>query len=239
MLFNNQQFTTVCGKIKDLIIRFGSIFIPASCIFCRQVISDEINMGVCPACYGCLPVWDKNDVPMPQLPKNVDSFDAPLLYETPVNKAITQMKFADKPEFARAFSRLMSEKVNSVMTDLTIVMPVPMHKKRLFFRQFNQAVLLAQGVCAPLTVTLDIFSLKRVKSTDPQLGKSAKARKNNLTSAFYVEPSTVQGKNIVLIDDVWTTGSTADACAKCLKRAGALRVDVVTICFVENSINGV
>ncbi|MFT7434171.1 MAG: ComF family protein, partial [Alphaproteobacteria bacterium] len=112
----------------------------------------------------------------------------------------------------------------------------PMHKKRLFKRQYNQATLLAQGIQRTIGIDLDIFSLKRTRKTAPQLGKSAAARKKNLTEAFYADPTAVVGKNIILIDDVWTTGSTADACAKCLKQAGALRVDVVTICFVENAI---
>ncbi len=216
----------------------GAVFVPASCIFCRQIIEHEKGMGVCPACFGVLPVWDKADIAMPALPKHVDSFDAPFVYEPPVNKAITQMKFADKPEYAYAFSRLMLAKVRSILEEDSLVIPVPMHKKRLFMRQFNQSALIANGLVGLIDAPVELFSLKRLKKTAPQVGKSARARKSNLSGAFWVDEKKVAGKHILLIDDVWTTGSTAEACAKCLKQAGARKVDVVTICYVENSIKG-
>ncbi|MFT7433646.1 MAG: putative amidophosphoribosyltransferase, partial [Alphaproteobacteria bacterium] len=165
MLIENEQSTTYFSKIKALMSMVGSIFMPASCIFCRQILSTEKNMGVCPACFGALPVWDKADVAMPKIPVNVDSFDAPFLYEAPVKGAITQMKFADKPEYAGALARLMADMVRGVGKDTVLMIPVPMHKKRLFKRQYNQATLLAQGIQRTIGIDLDIFSLKRTRKT--------------------------------------------------------------------------
>lgn len=167
---------------------------------------------------------------MPALSDGIDSFDAPMVYEDPVRGMVKKLKFDDKPELVQPLVSLMRSNVANVENPL--VLPVPMHRSRLWKRQFNQSSLLAVRLAKVLQLDVDVFSFKRIKKTEQQVGKSASARKKNLSGAFQVDAAKVDGRNIILVDDVWTTGSTASACAKCLKKAGAKSVHVVTIAYV-------
>jgi ComF family protein len=107
---------------------------------------------------------------------------------------------------------------------------VPLYRSRLWSRRFNQSAMLAHGLAALTGLKVDCFVLKRVKRTASQVGLSAKERRRNVAGAFRIargRADQINGKRIVVIDDVITTGATADACARTLKRAGAARVDVL------------
>lgn len=209
--------------------------LPPICVGCgdhgdMQTASD----GVCAECWADLPVWDKTQEAPPQLPEVIDFFDAPFLYEAPIKEWITTAKFGDRPELIPLMAQLMAHKIPA-KTDLII--PVPMHRFRLWRRSFNQSALLAKGIAKITGHQLDLFSLRRIKKTPPQVGKSAEARKRNLSGAFAVKGTKINGKRIVLIDDVLTTGSTATACAKALKKAGAAQVEVVTFAYVPLGVS--
>ncbi len=111
-------------------------------------------------------------------------------------------------------------------------MPVPLYRARLWSRRFNQSAVLARGLARLTGQEVDCFTLKRVKRTANQVGLSAAQRRRNVAGAFKVSrrrKARIKGRKIVLIDDVITTGATAEACARVLKRAGAVRVDVLAI----------
>ena len=111
-------------------------------------------------------------------------------------------------------------------------MPVPLYPARLWWRRFNQSAMLAQAVGRLTGVAVDCFVLKRVKRTASQVGLSADQRRRNVAGAFKVDKAhaaRVRGKKLVVVDDVITTGATAEACARALKRARAARVDVLAL----------
>ncbi len=113
------------------------------------------------------------------------------------------------------------------------IIPVPLHRWRLLKRQYNQATLLARSVSSLAQIPVLTNCLIRKKATESQGHKTPKERKQNVKHAFdIIDPDTVQGKTIVLIDDVWTTGATLDACAKTLKKAGASQVFVLALARV-------
>ncbi len=115
------------------------------------------------------------------------------------------------------------------------IVPVPLHWLRQWRRGFNQSEVLARGLAAKLRIPV-ISALRRVRSTQVQAGLSHTARRQNVDQAFRCRRHVVAGKRLLLIDDVMTTGATAAACARTLKRAGAARVVLATVARVDRRL---
>ena len=114
-----------------------------------------------------------------------------------------------------------------------LILPVPLHYTRIFERKYNQSAILAKELAKKKGIDIDFGCLKRCKKTQPQVMCSGKNRKKNVKGAFEViDSSKIKGKRIVLIDDVYTTGSTLKECAKVLLKAKAKSVDTLTIAKV-------
>jgi ComF family protein len=114
-----------------------------------------------------------------------------------------------------------------------VVIPVPLHRARLRWRGFNQAALLGVALARRLHCALDVATLTRVRPTPPQTARDRANRARNVRDAFAVRrPSRVAGRRVLLVDDVMTTGATADECARVLRAAGARRIDVLTLARV-------
>jgi ComF family protein len=111
-----------------------------------------------------------------------------------------------------------------------IVIPVPLHRDRLRWRGFNQAVLLARPLARAWDVPHDPFVLARTRHTAPQVGLDERERRRNISGAFGVRrPSAVRERSVLLVDDVYTTGATLEECAHVLRRAGARHVDALVL----------
>jgi len=112
----------------------------------------------------------------------------------------------------------------------SLIIPVPLYAKKLRERGFNQSVILARGLSRHYGLPLDLTSLRRLRHTKPQVGLGAKEREANIRGAFTIkEPKRIKDAGIILVDDVYTTGSTLRACACCLMDAGAERVAALTL----------
>jgi len=125
-----------------------------------------------------------------------------------------------------------------LLADADLLVPVPLTRRRRLSRRFNQSALLAHEVARPTRIEVEPLALLRVRPTKPQVGLSRQQRRDNVANAFAVAPGrkdAVSGKNIVLVDDVITTGAAAEACARALKRAGAARVDVLALAMVTDA----
>jgi ComF family protein len=111
-----------------------------------------------------------------------------------------------------------------------LVLPVPLHKKRLREREFNQSALLGKHVARHLGAPLSVHSLDRNRHTMPQVGLNSRERRKNIRNAFTVtDIDGIRGKRVMLVDDVYTTGATARECSRVLKKAGVEEVFVITL----------
>jgi ComF family protein len=145
------------------------------------------------------------------------------------------MKYAPRPALARFFGFLMGNAFGEALMGVCAdaVVPVPLHGRRLRQRGFNQAVLMAEGLHRSLNVRILRDGLLRWRWTDPQVSLSRPRREANMRGAFRVpRPSAVEGRRLILLDDVYTTGSTLREAARALKEAGARQVHVVALARV-------
>lgn len=160
---------------------------------------------------------------------------SPLVYDGISRKLIYQFKFNNKKYLAKYFSKLMVDTFLSNPFTVDCITFVPVSKSRFASRGYNQSELLATEIGSILKLEV-VDSITKIKETKDQVGLSGKERSENLKGAFKVDKKLVKGKNILLVDDVLTTGNTASECSRVLLNAGAKSVEVLTIASVEEKL---
>ncbi len=151
-----------------------------------------------------------------------------LIFTHPLREIIHHLKYADRVSLAKPLGSILRECYQREGFKGSLVIPVPLHRARERERGFNQAELIASGLRLPTNSRL----LRRRKNTPSQTGLTRNERKRNLAGAFEVT-SCIRG-SVILVDDVYTTGSTMNEIARTLKRAGAERVEVLTVARVPS-----
>lgn len=169
-------------------------------------------------------------------PRAFDAARAACLYDEVSREPILKLKHADRLDLAPLFARWLSRAARELIEETDAIAPVPLHPMRLLHRRYNQAAEIARPLSALTGLSYLPDALVRRRATETQGGKSGSGRKRNVAGAFEVPASRapqVAGRRILLIDDVMTTGATAEGCARALKRAGAARVDVAVVARVK------
>jgi ComF family protein len=152
-------------------------------------------------------------------------------------------KHGDRLDLVPGFARWLDRAGGALLDDTDVIVPVPLHAGRLWNRRYNQAAELARSVAKLAIKPVAPMALRRVRATPSQGAMpSAKARRRNMRGAFQVAPSQMGAfaeRKVLLVDDVMTTGATADACARVLKRAGAAKVYVLALARVVKPATGI
>ncbi len=180
------------------------------CRICGKPFASGREDHVCENCLRKRPFYDRTL--------------APYLYSGGLMTAIHQYKYSMKSHLAETLGPLLAAFCRARLIDLNapLVMPIPLHPRRLRERGFNQSLLLASFVVNALDADLDFLTLRRIRYTRPQTGLKSDERRKNVRRAFgVVDGKAVKGRTVILVDDVATTGNTLNECARVLKRAGA------------------
>ena len=226
-----------------LVDRLFAALSPWQCLLCREPAA---GMDLCCGCLDDLP-WlgqacgycalplngHKADVCGSCAQDSRPSFDyclAALAYEFPVDRMLTRLKFSARTEFARVLGELLTIAVcehlqNGNMACPDLLVPVPLHPRRLASRGFNQAAEIAHCVARNLTIRYAPGRVKRIRHTPRQTGLSRSVRLNNIVGAFKICGS-VMNKRVAIVDDVLTTLATTRELASRLRRAGAAEVQI-------------
>ena len=226
---------------------------PALCPICKDAVSAE--RGLCPACWSTLtfiedPLCDRLGTPFafdpgpgivssPALAKPPvwQRLRAAVKFDETARTLVHDLKYRDHLNLAKLLASLMARAGADLLANADLVVPVPLYRFRLWQRRFNQAALLAAQLAAPDGPRFHPLLLQRTRATRAQVGLDFADRRKNVRNAFLVPDerlSEVTGRRCVLVDDVLTTGATAEACTKALLKAGAERVDVIVFALVLN-----
>jgi len=242
------------GRLADALrAAFGlavDVALPQLCASCREPVGSD---GLCPACWSKVsfiapPYCERLGIPFPYDPgPGVLSMEAiadpptyrraraAVRFDDVARALVHALKYGDRLDLAPMMGRWMAMAGRPLTTDADAIIPVPLHWRRHWARRFNQSALLAEAIAKACGVPVVFGALKRVKATPQQVGLSQSARALNVQGAFRVSPSgkaAVEGRRLILVDDVITTGATVDACARVLLRAGAAHVDVLAFARV-------
>lgn len=210
-------FCIDCGQEGTILCDMCLKKIPVLGIFCCPVCKKPSETGKCCA---CCESFSSLDSVIAVHPYKEHSVNARLLHEFKYN-GIEEARHVFKKIFGSFF-----DVSADLFVDIDFLVPIPLHPRRLAKRGFNQSEIFAQLVSQELGFSVGDV-LRRVHFTRPQVGLSLEERQKNVVSAFALKGD-VYGKNIVLVDDVYTTGSTMQECAKILKNAGAKKVQGFT-----------
>jgi competence protein ComFC len=197
-----------CDSCREKLSPFGSTI----CTVCGKPLNSR------QICYRCKLIHPSYDCL-----RSVAEFKGPL------RKALHRLKYKHDLGLGDIFSKYLINLLNEFGLPIDLILPVPLSKERLALRGYNQAAILARPVSMSQKINYSSKGLFRIRETRSQVGLSYGQRKENVEGAFSADPRIVSGKNLLIIDDITTTGATIEACANVLKIAGAEQVFAITL----------
>lgn len=238
-------------KWKSLADRFLRLLYPVRCPFCDDIVVREQGL-ICekckkqlvfvkePYCMKCgKPLRSEEQEYCQDCQKRLHYFErgrSLLVYDTNVRHSIYRFKYGRRKEYARAYAQLAVENLGDFLkeTQADALVPVPLHYRRMQKRGYNQSQLWAREIGRRISIPVCSNLAKRVKNTIPQKQLDLQARQNNLKKAFKIRGNDVKLNTIIIVDDIYTTGSTIDALARAMRRAGVQKIYFLTLAGGES-----
>lgn len=232
-------------RLKAPILLLFDVVYPPRCVACRAEVAaahsfcytcfSKVRMISEPACDCCGEPFDfaveKGALcgKCMSEPPPYDQAKSVMVYDDASKRLITTFKYSDRTSLAIFLSQLMATRGQELVSTCDMIIPVPLHWRRLLSRRYNQSYLLARRLSKQAKKRHAANLLRRIRYTAQQTGLSRTERDRNVRGAFKVsKPDQVKDKTILLVDDVLTTGATIEACARALKKSGAAKVYVLT-----------
>lgn len=205
----------ICADCEDKIKKIQ----PPYCIKCSRPINYSSSTELCPDCISYEKLFQESR--------------SPFIYEGIIKKGIYNLKYYNKPYFFRFFgNELLQYMKENNYNNFDYILPVPLHSSKLKSRGYNQSELIAKYIAKKLNIPF-VDGIRRIKETSKQSGKSKIDRRKSLENAFEIKKSRkyyiLKKSNVLLVDDVYTTGSTVNECTKALLEYGVNKVYVITI----------
>ena len=224
------------GMLQAFLQGAIELIFPDNCLLCRQFLNSRHQRQLCVNCLDSLAL---NPTPLSrQTTEGTFAFDqawSVCLYNEPAQKLLHAFKYNSKTSLRKTFVPLMIDFIDRYSLPLQqfdLITPIPLHPVKLRERGYNQSALLSLCLSRHYKILHTENLLIRQKKTRTQTELGAKQRWTNMEGAFRIKNSTdVEGKTVVLIDDLYTTGATVHNAAEVLKTAGAARVGVLTFCM--------
>ncbi|WP_395462759.1 double zinc ribbon domain-containing protein [Wolbachia endosymbiont of Cantharis cryptica] len=191
------------------------------CNVCGAVISDNIY-----TCGKCI-----------TNPPPFEVLRSVFAYDQHSRNMIINFKFFDNLNYVKTYAKWMYQANHDMFQNAEVIIPIPLHKMRLFKRKYNQAALLAKELSKLSNLLYTSFAIKRLRHTTPQAGLSLKQREKNLKKAFKISNrEIIKNKIVILVDDVVTTGATVRSCSQEILNSGAREVRVLSLARTVNAL---
>lgn len=246
----NTKHSPVPNPWSQFLAAFTDILFPPLCHACKAFIPDAGEIHLCESCQAASPPVVSPHCTICGLPFLTEGGSdhlcggciadpppfaaarAAVLFDGPVRELIHAFKYGKKVQHCRPLGLLTARQLGGFASTVPadLIIPVPLHVKRLRERGFNQALLLSESLSKKWHIPLSRNNLRRIRWTEPQIHLSAAERTENVRGAFAVQAGAgVQNRRVILVDDVYTTGSTVTECARTLVQSGARTVYVMTV----------
>jgi len=237
--------------VRALLSGLADLAVPPLCPVCDRLVAGRV--ALCPRCWRAMgwierPLCERLGTPLPfdtggpQIspaalaePPAWTRARAVVRYDAVSGALVHALKYRDRPELGGLLGGLMARAGRELLEPGAVLVPVPLHRLRLLSRRFNQSAVLAREVARLSGAGIALGALRRERATDRQVGLTRAERRRNVAGAFRVPPEqrpVLAGRPVVLVDDVLTSGATAEAATKALLRAGAARVDLLVFARV-------
>lgn len=213
------SFHIIYCKAKQYLCLLWKYLKKEKCSGCGEI--REVNkFGFCQNCFKEINFYFNKD----------SSFYHIAIFDGPIKKSIHEFKYQRKKYIGKKLALFIYEHVKEKLPEFDIIVPVPLHWKKEFLRGFNQSAVIAVYLSKLFKKPVIIDAVIKVRNTQDQIGLNIQERKKNVVDAFRVKNvKMIEGKKILLVDDVFTSGATSQEIRKILKNAGAKKVIILTV----------